>query len=82
MRDEGKRLVPVPEAMGVLGRIGRTKFYELVNGGEITMVNIGSRSFITVESLESYLDRLVMDADGSSAAGTAATPDGGGEVQQ
>ena len=29
MRDEGKRLVPVPEAMGVLGRIGRTKFYEL-----------------------------------------------------
>jgi hypothetical protein len=83
MQDEVRRLVPVPEAMGMLGGIGRTKVYELISGGEITKVNIGSRSFITAESLEMYLERLVAVAHGSSGAddGTAATPDDAGAVK-
>lgn len=77
-----KRLLPIPDAMRMLGDIGRTKAYELINDGEITKVNIGSRSFITAESLEMYLERLVAGAHGSSAgADTAATPDDAGEAE-
>lgn len=83
MHDEVRRLLPIPDAMRMLGDIGRTKAYELISGGEITKVNIGSRSFITAESLEMYLERLVAVAHGSSAAadGTAATPDDAGAVK-
>jgi hypothetical protein len=79
-----KRLLPIPDAMRMLGDIGHTKAYELINDGEITKVNIGSRSFITAESLEMYLERLVAGAHESSAAadGTAATPDDAGEGEQ
>ena len=79
-----KRLLPMPDTMRALGGIGRTKLYELVNDGDITKVNIGSRSFITAESLEAYLERLVAGAQGNSAdddRGTAATPDEAGEVE-
>lgn len=58
-----RRLMPLPEAMRLLGGIGRTKTYELVNDGEITKVKIGSRSFITTDSLEAYLGRLVSGAE-------------------
>ncbi len=68
MKEEVRRLVPMPASQEVLGGIGRTKLYELVSEGEITKVNIGSRSFITAESLEKYLDRLVTEASDSSAA--------------
>lgn len=51
MHDKFRPLVPVPEAMETLGGIGRTKFYDVVNAGELVKVNIGSRSFITAESL-------------------------------
>lgn len=51
-------LVPYMEAMAALGGIGRTKFYDLVDGGELTKVNIGRRGFITAESLAAYVDRL------------------------
>ena len=53
-----RRLVPIPDARHVLGDIGRTTLYELVNGGEIVKVNIGRRGFITSESLDAYMDRL------------------------
>jgi hypothetical protein len=53
-----KRLVPIPEARHMLGGIGSTTVYELINRGEIVKVNIGRRGFITSESLEAYLHRL------------------------
>jgi len=66
MHDKFRPLVPMPDAMEVLGGIGRTKLYELVNDGELTKVNIGSRSFVTADSLDAYLERLVGTAPGSS----------------
>jgi predicted DNA-binding transcriptional regulator AlpA len=53
-----RRLVSIPEARQLLGGIGHTTVYELVNRGEIVKVNIGRRGFITSESLEAYMDRL------------------------
>lgn len=53
-----KRLVSIPEARHVLGGIGHTTVYELINRREIVKVNIGRRGFITSESLDAYLDRL------------------------
>ncbi len=52
------RLVPVPDAQDYLGGIGRTLLYDLVNRRELELVKIGRRSFITVESLDAFLDRL------------------------
>ncbi len=53
-----RRLVSIPETRAILGGIGHTTVYELVNRGEIVKVNIGRRGFITSESLEAYMDRL------------------------
>ena len=64
MLEQVGQLVPIPDTCGVLGGIGRTKVYELINGGELTKVRIGARAFITRESLEGFLTRL---ADGSSS---------------
>jgi excisionase family DNA binding protein len=76
-----KRLVPMPDTMRLLGDLGRTKLYELIKDGEITKVKIGSRSFVTAESLDAYLERLVEGAHGRSAGAdsTAGTADDAGE---
>ncbi len=42
--------VTVKEALAMIG-IGRTSFYELVAGGEITTVKIGRRRLVHAESL-------------------------------
>ena len=55
MQEQVGRLVPIPDSCGVLGGIGRTKLYELINDGQLTRVRIGSRAFITGESLENFL---------------------------
>lgn len=59
-------LTPIDRARAVLGDVGRTKVYELVNAGEIVKVSIGRRSFITTESLAAYVDRL---SEAASARG-------------
>jgi hypothetical protein len=59
MSDQAKRLVPIPEAREKwLGGIGHTTLYDLIKRRRLVKVNIGRRSFITVESLMAYLDSL------------------------
>ncbi len=53
-----RKLVPIPGAQAALGGIGRTTIYELAKRGDIDLVNIGRRSFITVASLNEYIDGL------------------------
>ena len=53
-----RRLYPIPEASQQLGGISRTTVYELAKRGEIQLVKIGARSFVTHESLETYLAGL------------------------
>ena len=64
MQEKVGRLVPIPDSCGVLGGIGRTKLYALINDGQLTRVRIGSRAFITGESLENFLSQL---ADGAAS---------------
>lgn len=56
--DRTPALTSIPEARAYLGGLGATKLYALVNAGELVKVNIGRRGFITVKSLERYVDRL------------------------
>lgn len=58
MQLDGRRLVSITDTRRVLGNIGRTTVYELIKRGEIVKVNIGTRGFVTAESLDAYLDRL------------------------
>jgi excisionase family DNA binding protein len=56
--DEATRLLwSIPEAQYVLN-VGRTTVYELVAEGELVLVKIGRRSFITRESVDAYVERL------------------------
>lgn len=45
-----------------LGGISRTTLWELINRGELTRVKIGSRAFITTESIAAYVERLKVAA--------------------
>jgi hypothetical protein len=56
-----KLLFPIPDACAALS-IGRTMLYEQVAEGNLTLVKIGRRSFITTESLASYVDQLSVAA--------------------
>jgi hypothetical protein len=53
----------------MLGGIGRSAVYDLIERRELTKVNIGRRSFITSDSLDAYMDRLAM-ADESRKTGS------------
>jgi len=47
----------VTEALELIG-ISRTKFYQLVNGGQIKVRKIGNRSIILEEDLRAFLCNL------------------------
>ncbi len=49
--------VSISEAMRLLG-IGRTKLYDLIRYGDVARVHIGSKSLISVESIERYAASL------------------------
>ena len=54
----GTLLVPIPAACSELGGVSRPTIYALVKKGELVKVNIGSRGFITGESLAAFVGRL------------------------
>jgi excisionase family DNA binding protein len=50
-------LLTIPEAAAAL-RISRTKFYELLDAGEIESVHIGRSRKIPADALHDYVNRL------------------------
>ena len=54
-------LVTIPQSMETL-HVSRTKIYHLIDTRELVRVNIGSRAFITGESINAFLDRIVAAA--------------------
>lgn len=50
-------LIPAPIAKGMIG-VGNSKFYKLVNAGEITLVKSGKRSFVEYSTLKKFVARL------------------------
>ena len=57
MNDHPK-LGAIPDAQIQLGSISRTTLYELAKRGDIAIVNIGRRAFVTRASLDQYVERL------------------------
>ena len=51
-------LHPIPEARGILGGIGNSKFYGIVAAGQLKLVKIGSRSFVTDDEIRRYVATL------------------------
>jgi excisionase family DNA binding protein len=56
-------IYPHPETQGILGGIGRTTLYKLIDEGHLTQINIGRRSFITAESIQRYVANLTAAAE-------------------
>ena len=52
-------LVPIPNVPNYLGHISRSKVYRLVAEGELTRVRIGSRAFISGESITALLGKVL-----------------------
>ena len=51
-------LYPLPEAQQRLGGISRTTLYSLIGRGELAVVKIGNRSFITQAALTDFVTGL------------------------
>jgi hypothetical protein len=51
-------LVPYDSARSLLGGIGKTTLYTLIEAGEIQRVKIGNRAFVTTESITECVERL------------------------
>lgn len=48
--------VRIPTAMAMLG-LSRSKFYDLMNGGEIATIKVGRARLVIVQSLHDYVAR-------------------------
>ena len=55
-----KLLHSFAESQAALGGVSRTKIYDLVRQGDIELVKIGRRSFITDASLRRYVRQLTV----------------------
>lgn len=80
MQFNERRLVSITDTRRRLGGIGRTTVYELIKRRELVKVNIGSRGFVTGESLDSYLDRLGRSVTGGDDRHDSLTAGADGEA--
>ena len=67
-----RMLVPVPEAIYAIG-LGRSKFYQLIRAGDLTLVHIGRRSFVPADCLRAFVDRISENAKQQEAREFAMT---------
>lgn len=71
--DERRRLLDLKATSRVLGGTTEPVIRKLVRQKQLVMVKIGRRSFITMQSIDAYTDRLVAAAEAQSEdAGVAA----------
>lgn len=63
METTKRLLVPYPEALDLLGGIGRTKLHQLITENKVTRASIGRRSFITRESLDRFIESISTPSD-------------------
>lgn len=56
--------MPIKDARHQLGGISPSTFYGLVKGGELSLVKIGSRSFVQTKDLDDFVERKRCDASG------------------
>lgn len=56
-----KLLHPVEDARHILS-LGRTKFYEEVHAGRITVVKAGKKSLVPQSSIDAYVEAKITEA--------------------
>lgn len=61
-----KKLLRPKEAMEAIG-IGKSKFYEMLSAGEISVVRIGRALRIPVSSLDEWIERNKIEASNGGA---------------
>ena len=54
------KLIPIEGTQVALGGVSRTKVYGLIDDGLLTRVKIGSRAFITSDSIDTYIESLTV----------------------
>jgi hypothetical protein len=52
------KLCSIPDTQVELGGLGRTSIYSLIESGDLQLVKIGARSFVTVDSIQAFVTRL------------------------
>lgn len=52
-----RKLYPVAEARQLLGGIGKTFFYDLVNQRELELIKLGRRSYVSAGSIDALIER-------------------------
>lgn len=57
-----RKLIPYAEAQHLLGGIGKSMFFELLRDGRLDRVKLGSRGFVTKESVDRLVVSLAADA--------------------
>lgn len=53
-------LFSIEQACLYLGKISRTKIYDLIKSGELQKIKIGSSSFIPRTSLDAFIDQKLI----------------------
>jgi predicted DNA-binding transcriptional regulator AlpA len=53
-----RRLLPYDEVRHLLGGISRTTLHELMNAGRVERVKLGTRGFVTMESIDRFIAEL------------------------
>ena len=66
----------ISKAAEMIG-IGRTKFYELVNSGEIPTFKIGSRRLVACKDLQVFVEAAALSADPAAASAVSRGPKNG-----
>ena len=51
-------LNPVRDTMELLGGVSRSKFYRMVKDGDIKLIRLGRRSFVSAGEIERLVARL------------------------
>ncbi|HEY8383450.1 MAG TPA: helix-turn-helix domain-containing protein [Microvirga sp.] len=64
-------VIPVNDARRLLGNIGRTKFYELINGGHVRTITIGRRRLVFVDSIYRFLEQRAIQLTEDTTSGGA-----------
>ncbi len=58
MNTADRVLVPYDEARQLLGGIGKSMLFELMDSGRIKRVKVGARGFVVRESIDSFVAGL------------------------
>lgn len=57
--DGDERIVDIPTAQRLLGRISRREVTNMVRRGELKKIKIGRRAVITIDSINARIDRAI-----------------------